>query len=245
MTTDGLTISQPLKDLINAEFNTSKGSYKPNDHPFFCVKCGGKSLTMSQAEACRALGHHVFKAMKCSGIYGYLQSEIKQIKDELNVDNVCAFSVNGYMIYFPKTRKLDSLSSNNVNNDINAKCCMTCGFDLKNRNEIKTDLFCSILCKLVFNNNDQLRAMVANAPASRNIVKLPLKRTSKKIKKKTQGDEKKNQSPNNPLEENNEILETLSAVAKNDGNKFSTNIFSLRKRSRKGVHRVPTRAALK
>ncbi|KNA09993.1 hypothetical protein SOVF_148470 [Spinacia oleracea] len=235
-------LPQVLQDLINANFDSTRGAGARDDHPYFCVDCKGRSLREAEViETCRPKHHRVLRARKCSNVYGFRVKELAPI-NIVDLRGVDRYSINSEDIVYPRRRNKHNPNSSK------SKRCVYCMESLKN--PIEDDiLFCSIMCKLLCSNDqiEQYESMVQDIQlglqpfATKKKKKKNKKKKEKKRKLVTENDTQKNKRQNvSDVSKFFEELVTIAEVRVEETDQIN----NFRKRSRKGVDRIPCRAPM-
>ncbi|KAK9676889.1 hypothetical protein RND81_11G108000 [Saponaria officinalis] len=146
------SIPEWLKSMINAEFNTTQKRTE-NEKGFFCVDCGGNSITRKEKEE-HHNGHTVLQAFNTSRKYGYKDKDVLKLgSNVLDVSGIRPFSINTGHVFFPKSR---SQRPSQLKKKGRPGFCFGCGYGLGSAKYS----FCSILCKVSYREfDDKLKTM--------------------------------------------------------------------------------------
>ncbi|KAK9748091.1 hypothetical protein RND81_02G035300 [Saponaria officinalis] len=256
-----------VTDMINAEFFTGKGK-DPNYRRYFCVDCGGKSLR--EIDVVNQHKHHrILQALTCSREYGYNIYDVLKISDLLDVTGVCRYRVNAGHVFFPKSRKKGE-TTRNSSAPVCEKCKANLSKDAKSGRDRFCSILCklespggseSIYTKML----QQSEVCLSETSEVENVVdegcqkpegcspKLKIKfggriinaddpkKRQKKKKRTFEEFEKGQNKENDKMQEKVNKMEKLVNAVLEEEKKRSSNCFSYRKRSRKGI---PGRAPL-
>ncbi|XP_010690162.1 protein RGF1 INDUCIBLE TRANSCRIPTION FACTOR 1-like [Beta vulgaris subsp. vulgaris] len=170
-----------LNSMIHANFSTTQNR-KVSEKAYFCVDCGGKTLSKTEIET-EHEGHKIFRAMKNSHHYCYTKDDILSLGSEvLDIYGVCVYTINSTSVYFPK-----SVSNKYHNMKGTLGCCFSCGKPIK-----WSALFCSILCKLVCNEDNAKLETMKLMMEQQSLEGLSLKKRTNNNKKRKMVEEKNN-----------------------------------------------------
>lgn len=93
-----------LLSMFNAEFYPTHIKDQNVKKAYFCVDCGGNSLTKKEMEA-KHQDHRIFRPMKVSHHYAYTKDDILSLgSDVLNVSEIHVYCITSTSVYFPRPR---------------------------------------------------------------------------------------------------------------------------------------------